>query len=69
MILSFIFFLILFLGGIVLMGLAQGFADFQALSFCIGLALVCLSMAWMMRGGKSGATRRANNWDGGPSAL
>lgn len=69
MILSFLLFLVLFLGGIVLMGLAQGFPDYQAIAFCAGLALVCISMAWMMRAGKSGATRRANNWDGGPSAV
>ncbi len=68
MILSFIFFLILFLGGIGLMGIAHGLADFQALVFCAGLLLMCLSIAFMMREGRSGATRRSNNWDGGPSA-
>ncbi|GAB3600568.1 hypothetical protein [Microbacterium tumbae] len=67
MILSFILFLILFLGGIVLMGIAQGLAAFQALAFCGGLLLICLSLAFMMREGRSGATRRSKNWDGGPS--
>lgn len=69
MILRFIVFLVLFLGGIGLMGIAHGVAmEFQALTFCAGLAVFCLSMAWMMREGKSGATRRSNNWDGGPAA-
>ena len=68
MILSFIFFVILFLGGIVLMGIAHGLADFQALVFCAGLAVFCLSLAFMMRVGRSGATRRSSNWDGRPAA-
>lgn len=69
MILSFIIFLVLFIGGIWVMGISHGLPiEFQAIAFCVGLALVCLSMAWMMREGKSGATRRSNNWDGGPAA-
>lgn len=64
MILSFIFFLILFLGGIGAMGIAHELPDFQALVFCGGLLLVCLSVAWMMRAGKNDATRRSNNWAG-----
>ena len=63
MILSFIFFLILFLGGIWLMGLAQSLEDFQAIIFVAGLLIMCLSLAFMMRQGGS-ATRRSNNWSG-----
>jgi hypothetical protein len=66
---SFIVFLVMFVGGIWVMGIAHGLPlDFQALTFCAGLLLVCLSLAWMMREGRSGATRRSNNWDGGPAA-
>lgn len=69
MILSFIIFLVMFVGGIWVMGISHGLPmEFQAIAFCVGLALVCLSMAWMMREGKGGATRRSNNWDGGPAA-
>ncbi|MFF3029341.1 hypothetical protein [Microbacterium sp. NPDC057944] len=63
MILSFIFFMILFLGGIYLMGLAQSLEDFQAIVFIAGLLIVSLSLAFMMRQGGS-ATRRSNNWSG-----
>jgi hypothetical protein len=62
-ILSFIFFMILFLGGIYLMGLAQSLEDFQAIVFVAGLLIVSLSLAFMMRQGGS-ATRRSNNWSG-----
>ncbi|WP_243233266.1 hypothetical protein [Microbacterium sp. CIAB417] len=68
MILSFIFFMILFLGGFWLMGISFGLPEFQALAFLGGLALICIALAFMMREGRSGATRRSNNWDGGPSA-
>ena len=67
MILSFIVFLVLFVGGIVLMGLSFGIAGLEALLFCVGLLAVILAMAWMMREPGS-ATRRSNNWDGGPAA-
>ncbi|MEV4775468.1 hypothetical protein LTA6_002428 [Microbacterium sp. LTA6] len=63
MILSFIFFLILFLGGIWLMGLAQSLEDFQAIVFVAGLLIMCLSLAFMMRQ-RGSATRRSNNWSG-----
>jgi hypothetical protein len=62
-ILSFIFFMILFLGGIYLMGLAQSLEDFQAIVFCGGLLLTSLSLAFMMRQGGT-ATKRSNNWAG-----
>lgn len=67
MILSFIVFLVLFLGGIVLMGISFEVAGLEALVFCAGLTAVTLSMAWIMRADRSGATRRSNNWDGGPA--
>lgn len=67
MILSFIIFLVLFVGGMVLMGISHGLPDFQALVFCAGLLAFCLSMAWIMRQ-RGSATRRSNNWDGGPAA-
>lgn len=63
MILSFILFLVLFLGGIWLMGLAQSLEDFQAIIFVAGLLIMCLSLAFMMRQGGS-ATRRSNSWSG-----
>lgn len=67
MILSFIIFLILFVGGMWLMGISFEVAGLEALVFCAGLTAVTLSMAWIMRQG-GGATRRSHNWDGGPAA-
>lgn len=69
MIFSFIIYLVLFLGGMVMMGIAHELPDFQALVFCGGILAVCLAMALMMLAGRNGATRRSNSWDGGPSAL
>lgn len=63
MILSFLFFLVLFLGGIGVMGIAHELPDFQALVFCSGLLLVTLALAFVMRQAGS-ATRRSNNWSG-----
>jgi hypothetical protein len=62
-ILSLIFFLILFLGGIWLMGFAQSVEDVQALVFIAGLLLVSLSLAFLMRQ-RGSATRRSDNWSG-----
>lgn len=66
MILSFIFFLILFLGGIWLMAFAQTAEDFQALIFVGGLLITMLSLAFVMRE-RGTATRRTNNWSGNPT--
>lgn len=66
MILSFIFFLVLFLGGIWLMALAQTLADFQMLVFIGGLLITSLSLAFVMRQ-RGSATRRKNNWSGTPT--
>ena len=63
MILSFLFFMILFIGGIWTMGISFGLPDFQALAFCGGLLLVTLAMAFLLRQGGT-ATRRSNNWSG-----
>lgn len=63
MILSFIFFLILFLGGMWVMGIAHSLEDFQAIVFCAGLLAVMLSLAFIMRE-RGTATRRSNSWSG-----
>lgn len=63
MVISFIIFMVLFLGGIWLMGIAQGLATLPALVFVAGLLLVCLAMAWIMRAGRSGATKRSRSWE------
>lgn len=63
MILSFIFFLILFLGGIYLMAFAQTAEDYQAILFVAGLLITMLSLAFVMRE-RGSATRRTNNWSG-----
>ncbi|MBO9625282.1 MAG: hypothetical protein J7484_02785 [Microbacterium sp.] len=67
MILSFILFMVLFIGGIIAMGLAQGLdASIAPFVFCGGLLLVSLALAFMMRQAGS-ATRRSNNWSGTPT--
>jgi hypothetical protein len=66
-ILSFIFFLILFLGGIWVMALAQSLpTDYAAFVFIAGLLLTSLSLAFMMRQ-RGSATRRKDNWSGSPT--
>ena len=66
MILGFIFFMILFLGGMYLMGLAQSLEDFQAIVFVVGLLITMGSLGFMMRQPGS-ATRRTKNWTGSPT--
>ncbi len=63
MIISFIFFLILFLGGIWIMAFAQSAEDFQAIIFVAGLLVTMLSLAFVMRE-RGTATRRTDNWSG-----
>lgn len=63
MILSFIFFLVLFLGGIWLLGLAQVLPEFQGVVFAAGILIICLSLAFVMRQ-RGSATRRDDNWSG-----
>lgn len=64
MIVSFIVYLVLFLGGIWMMGIAIELPDYNALMFSGGLIVVSLAVAFMMRAGKNGATRRDDNWSG-----
>lgn len=66
MILSFIFFMVLFLGGIWLLGIAHELPDFQALTFVAGILLFCLALAYAMRQ-RGSATRRSKNWTGSPT--
>lgn len=64
MILSFIFFMILFLGGIWLFGIAQSLPENIApFVFSAGIILVSLSLAFVMRQ-RGSATRRSDNWSG-----
>lgn len=63
MIVSFVIFMVLFLGGIYLMGISFELPEMQAVVFCVGMAAVTLAMAWMMREGKTGATRRSKSWE------
>jgi small neutral amino acid transporter SnatA (MarC family) len=65
-ILSFLFFMFLFLGGIWTMGISFGLPDYNALAFCGGLLLVTLSLAFMLRE-RGSATRRSRNWSGTPT--
>ena len=63
MILSFLFFMILFLGGFWLMGISFELPDYNAFAFCGGLLLVTLALAFILRQ-RGSATRRSNNWSG-----
>ncbi|MDF2507526.1 MAG: hypothetical protein K0Q52_1385 [Microbacterium sp.] len=63
MILSFLFFMILFIGGIWTMGISFGLPDYNALAFCGGLLLVTLALAFVLRQ-RGSATRRSDNWSG-----
>lgn len=64
MILSFLFFLVLFLGGFWLLGISFELPDYNALVFCGGLLLVTLALAFVLRE-RGSATRRSDNWSGG----
>lgn len=63
MIFSFIIYLILFLGGIWVMGLAQVIEEYQAIVFCVGLLMSTVSLGYVMRQPGS-ATRRSGSWSG-----
>lgn len=64
MILSFLFFMILFLGGFWLLGIAHEMPEaFAALTFVGGILLVSLALAFILRQ-RGSATRRSNNWSG-----
>ncbi|MCK2028020.1 MULTISPECIES: hypothetical protein [Microbacterium] len=67
MILSFLFFMILFLGGFWLLGIAHELPDTAAaLTFCAGIILVSLALGFAMRQ-RGSATRRSKNWTGSPT--
>ncbi|PRB16497.1 hypothetical protein [Microbacterium sp. MYb62] len=63
MILSFLFFMFLFLGGFWLMGISFELPDYNAFAFCGGLLLVTLALAFILRE-RGTATRRSKNWSG-----
>ncbi|WP_353111668.1 hypothetical protein [Microbacterium sp.] len=58
---AFIAFLIMFVGGIFLTGIAHGLPEWQGVVFTAGILLVSLSLAFVMRQ-RGSATRRSNNW-------
>jgi hypothetical protein len=57
---AFIAFIIMFVGGIYLLGAAFSLTAFQALVFILGLLLVSAAMGLLMRQ-RGSATRRSNN--------
>ena len=67
MILSFLFFMIMFLGGFWLLGIAHEMPDtLAALTFVGGILLVSLALGFAMRQ-RGSATRRSENWTGSPT--
>lgn len=62
MIFHYIVFVILFLGGLVLLGIASGLPSWQGPVFVAGIVLVSLAMAYMMREPGS-ATKRSRSWE------
>ncbi|MFJ4045008.1 hypothetical protein ACIPV2_04585 [Microbacterium sp. NPDC089987] len=58
---DFIVFLVLFLGGMWLLGAAWEMPAWQGVAFSAGIILVSLAMAWVMRQ-RGSATRRTDNW-------
>lgn len=59
---DFIVFLVLFLGGFVLLGISWELPAAQGVVFSAGLIAVSLALAWVMRQAGS-ATRRKDNWN------
>ncbi|GAA4480955.1 hypothetical protein [Microbacterium panaciterrae] len=62
MILHYIVFVILFLGGIIMLGIAPGLPAWQGPAFIAGLLLISLALAYMMRE-PGGATKRSRSWE------
>lgn len=58
---DFIVFIILFLGGIVLLGISWELPTAQGLVFSAGIIAISLALAYVMRQ-RGSATRRSNNW-------
>jgi hypothetical protein len=61
-ILHYIVFGILFLGGIVVLGIAPGLPAWQGPAFIAGILLISLALAYMMRE-PGGATQRTRSWE------
>jgi len=59
---DFIVFIILFVGGIFLFGIAHELPAAQGVVFTAGIVAVSLAMAWVMRQAGS-ATRRSDSWN------
>lgn len=59
---DFIVFIILFVGGIFLLGIAPGLPTAQGVVFTAGILAVSLALAWVMRQSGS-ATRRTDSWN------
>ncbi|MFE6733910.1 hypothetical protein [Microbacterium sp. NPDC057650] len=58
---AFIAFIIMFVGGIYLLGAAFSLTAYQALVFIAGILLVSIALGMLMRQ-RGSATRRSNNW-------
>ncbi|MFC4139121.1 MULTISPECIES: hypothetical protein [unclassified Microbacterium] len=58
---AFIAFIIMFVGGIYLLGLSFGLEAFQGVVFVAGILIVSLALGLLMRQ-RGSATRRTNNW-------
>jgi len=59
---DFIVFMVLFLGGFYLFGLAWELPTAQGVVFSAGILLVSLALAYVMRQ-RGSATRRVDNWN------
>ncbi|WP_313354987.1 hypothetical protein [Microbacterium sp.] len=58
---DFIVFLVLFLGGMWLLGAAWEMPAWQGVAFSAGIIMVSLAMAYVMRQ-RGSATRRSDSW-------
>ncbi|MBS1674176.1 MAG: hypothetical protein JSS74_09455 [Actinobacteria bacterium] len=62
MILHYIVYAVLFLGGFVLLGIAPGLPAWQGVAFTGGILLISIALAYMMREA-GGATKRTRSWE------
>lgn len=62
MIVHYIVYAVLFLGGFILLGIASGLPAWQGPVFVAGILLISLALAYMMRE-HGGATKRSRNWE------
>ncbi|MDQ4215224.1 hypothetical protein [Microbacterium capsulatum] len=62
MILHYIVFVVLFVGGILCLGIASGLPAWQGVVFVAGILLISGALAYMMRE-HGGATKRTRSWD------